>query len=101
MERYGGRQGNDSLHSVLHAHLQPLGSRVRVSVTPSGFSGVRNRIWVGFSRDSSLFSPTTNFIPSLLIRGFDPGRGRWVFSERKNPEYNFLRKGSKAVGPVS
>ena len=32
---------------------------------------------------------------------FDLGWGRWVFSERKNPEYDFLRKGSKAVGPVS
>ena len=35
------------------------------------------------------------------VPGFDPGRGRWIFSERKNPEYDFLRKGSKAVGPVS
>ena len=35
------------------------------------------------------------------IRGFDPSRGRWIFSERKNPEYDFLRKRSKAVGPVS
>ena len=35
------------------------------------------------------------------VCGFDPGRGRWIFPERKNPEYNFLRKGSKAVGPVS
>ena len=35
------------------------------------------------------------------VREFDPGRGRWIFSERKNPEYDFLRKGSKAVGPVS
>ena len=35
------------------------------------------------------------------IRWFDPGRGRWIFSELKNPEYDFLRKGSKAVGPVS
>ena len=35
------------------------------------------------------------------VRGFDPGRGRLIFSERKNPEYDFLRKGSKAVGPVS
>ena len=26
-------------------------------------------------------------------------QGRWIFSERKNPEYDFLRKGSKAVGP--
>ena len=35
------------------------------------------------------------------VRGFDPGRGRWIFSECKNPEYDFLRKGSNAVGPVS
>ena len=21
------------------------------------------------------------------VRGFDPGRGRWIFSESKNPEY--------------
>ena len=34
------------------------------------------------------------------VRGFDPGRGRWIFSERKNPDYDFLRKGSKAVRPV-
>ena len=33
------------------------------------------------------------------VRGFKPGRGQWIFSERKNPEYDFLRKGSKAVGP--
>ena len=25
----------------------------------------------------------------------------FFFSERKNPEYEFIRKGSKAVGPVS
>ena len=35
------------------------------------------------------------------VRGFEPGRGPWTFSERKNSEYNFLRKGSKAVSPVS
>ena len=34
------------------------------------------------------------------VRGFKPGRGRWIFPERKNPEYDFLRKGNKAVGPV-
>ena len=34
------------------------------------------------------------------VCGFDPGRGRLIFSERKNPEYDFLCKGSKAVGPV-
>ena len=35
------------------------------------------------------------------VRGFDPGQGPWIFSERKNPGYDFLRKESKAVGPVS
>ena len=35
------------------------------------------------------------------VRGYDSGRGRWIFSERKNLEYDFLRKVSKAVGPVS
>ena len=35
------------------------------------------------------------------VRGFEPGRGRLIFSERKNLEYDFLRKGSKAMGPVS
>ena len=34
------------------------------------------------------------------VRGFDPGRGPWIFSEHKNPGYDF-RKGSKAAGPVS
>ena len=35
------------------------------------------------------------------VRGFKPGRGRWIFSERKNPKYDILRKGSKAEGHVS
>ena len=33
------------------------------------------------------------------VRVFKPGRGRWIFGERENPEYDSLRKGSKAVGP--
>ena len=35
------------------------------------------------------------------VCGFDLGRGPRIFSESTNPEYDFLRKGSKAVGPVS
>ena len=35
------------------------------------------------------------------VHGFKPDRGRWIFSESKNPEYDFLQMGSKAVGPVS
>ena len=33
------------------------------------------------------------------VRGFKPGRGRWIFSERKNPEYDFLRKEVKQWVP--
>ena len=29
------------------------------------------------------------------VSGFSPGRGRWIFSESKNAEYDLLRKGSK------
>ena len=53
----------------------------------------------------SLFDPVGLRVIILAseseVRGFDPGQGRWIFSERKNPEYDFLRNGSKAVGPVS
>ena len=35
------------------------------------------------------------------VHGYTPSQGRWTFSERKNPEYDFLQMGSKAVGPVS
>ena len=35
------------------------------------------------------------------IRVFKHGWGRWIFSERKNPEYDSLWKGSKAMSPVS
>ena len=39
----------------LGARLPLLGSRVRVSVTPCGFRGGRNGVWVGFSRGFSSF----------------------------------------------
>ena len=39
----------------LGARLPSLGSRVRVSVTPCGFRGGRNGVWVGFSRGFSRF----------------------------------------------
>jgi hypothetical protein len=35
------------------------------------------------------------------VSGFDPDRGQWIFKGDKNPEQNFLRRGSKAVGPMS
>ena len=35
------------------------------------------------------------------VRGSIPAGVDGFFSESKNPEYDFLRKGSKAVGPVS
>jgi len=35
------------------------------------------------------------------VRGFAPGRIRRIFRAEKNPQYAFLRRGSKAVGPMS
>jgi hypothetical protein len=35
------------------------------------------------------------------VRGFKPGRRRRIFKGRKNPQHAFLRKGSKAVCPMS
>jgi hypothetical protein len=35
------------------------------------------------------------------VRGFKPGRSRRIFSCEKNPQHAFLRKGSKAVCPMS
>jgi hypothetical protein len=35
------------------------------------------------------------------VHGFDPDQGRWIFKGDKNPEHHFLRRGSKAVGPMS
>jgi hypothetical protein len=32
----------------------------------------------------------------LVVSGFDPDRGRWIFKGDKNPEHHFLRRGSKA-----
>jgi hypothetical protein len=35
------------------------------------------------------------------VRGFKPGRSRRIFKGGKNPQHAFLRKRSKAVGPMS
>ena len=37
--------------------------------------------------------PVVIILPSgSEVRGFDPGRGRWIFSERKNPMTSFGRE---------
>jgi hypothetical protein len=37
----------------------------------------------------------------LKVRGFIPSQGRWIFKGNKNPQHDFLWRGSKAVGPMS
>jgi hypothetical protein len=34
------------------------------------------------------------------VRGFKLDRGGWIFKGDKNPYHDFLRRGSKAVGPM-
>jgi hypothetical protein len=36
-----------------------------------------------------------------MVRGLRPGEERWTSKCDKNPQHDFLRRGSKAVGPVS
>ena len=38
---------------------------------------------------------------STQVHGFKPGRSRRIFKGEKNPQHAFLRRGSKAVGPMS
>jgi hypothetical protein len=38
---------------------------------------------------------------SIQVRGFKPGRSRRIFKGEKNSQHAFLRRGSKAVGPMS
>ena len=38
---------------------------------------------------------------STQVRGFKPGRSGRIFKGEKNPQRAFLRRGSKAVGPMS
>jgi len=46
--------------------------------------------------------PRGSVLPlSTQVHGFHPGRSRQDFSGRKNPQHAFLRRGSKAVGPMS
>ena len=60
------------------------------------------RRWLSHKYDSVDPGGTVVILASgSKVRGFNPGLGRWIFSERKHPEYDFLRKGSKAVSPVS
>jgi len=38
---------------------------------------------------------------STQVRGFKPDRSRRIFKGEKNPQHTFLRRGSKAIGPMS
>jgi len=59
--------------------------------------GVECKLYVGmrlrWSRGSLLAFGTQ-------VRGFTPCRTRRIFLGRKNPQHAFLRRGSKAVGPM-
>jgi hypothetical protein len=35
------------------------------------------------------------------VEGFEPGVGRWICKGDKNSFHDFLRRGSKAFGPMS
>ena len=90
----GGQAGGLSGESG-HANGQnfPRSDRSHTAQTPDNVQYINNLI---------LADPVVIILATgSEVRGFKSGRGRWIFLERKNPEFDFLRKGSKALGPVS
>jgi hypothetical protein len=70
----------------LHVGLIRLGEFTsRLCAYVSGFGGLVVRMLASGTQD----------------RGFAPGRSRQIFSGKKSPQHAFLRKGSKAVCPMS
>ena len=60
------------------------------------------RLLLGGVRFAGWFRSRDSVLPlSTQVRGFKPGRNRQDFSGRKNPQHAFLRRGSKAVSPMS
>jgi hypothetical protein len=45
-------------------------------------------------------SVVSMLVSVLEVRGFKLDRGGWIFKGDKNPYHDFLRRGSKAVGPM-
>jgi hypothetical protein len=76
--------------ATLPAHLQTPGPDI-VRQFYVSTSAAKRLLW---SRDSVLAFGTQ-------VRGFAPGRSRWIFRAKKNSQHAFLRRGSKAVGPMS
>jgi len=54
-----------------------------------------------FSDSTELMNSGLGGLGVTCCHGFKPSQSRQDFSGRKNPQHAFLRKGSKAVGPMS
>ena len=72
--RYGILFKFNSWRKRLDTRLPPLGSRVRVLVTPCGFRGGWNGIWVGFSRGFSHFPLPQQFHSTISPHSSHPFR---------------------------
>ena len=61
----------------------------------------KNQIFILSSAELHILKTVEQMAFSTQVRGFKPGRSRRIFKGRKNPQHAFLRRGSKAVGPMS
>jgi hypothetical protein len=52
-------------------------------------------VWIFYVLAVNMLAPCTQ------VRGFEPGRNRRIFRAKKIPQHAFLRRGSKAVCPMS
>jgi hypothetical protein len=69
---------------------------------PSNYWCWQNENTVLVKREASDFGGLAISIlaAGTQVRGFKPSRSRRIF-QAKNPQHAFLRRGSKAVGPMS
>jgi hypothetical protein len=93
----------------IYVYVECVGRDSIVSIATCYELDSGDRILVGVRFSAPIQAGTVDLVGLMVsvlatgpkVRGFDPDRGRWIFKGDKNPEHNFLRKGSKAVGLMS
>jgi len=71
-----------------------------------GISCQKKKYWISYSthsvhRKRLRWSRGSVLAFGTQVRGFAPGWSLRIFRAKKNPQHAFLRRGSKAVGPMS
>ena len=102
-QKGGGPKFYTDTHTDTHTHTQTHTHTPRPILKVLFFCEnaetrlIKNNIFINCRPRWSHGYHTRHWIRGSRVQTWPGSR---IFSERKNPEYDFLRKGSKAVGPV-